>query len=85
MQVSRTPEGNEKAMTAQLDEAFTRASALPEEDQDELARLILEMIEADQRWERTLATSQDKPAQLADEARAEIRAGTAEPLDPDRL
>ena len=72
-------------MTLRLGEAFARAAALPEEEQDELARLILEMIEADERWDRTLAVSQDKLARLADKVRGEIRAGKTEPLDPELL
>ncbi len=72
-------------MTAQLDEAFTQAAALPEEDQDELGRLIFEMIESDQQWDAAFAASQDKLAQLADAARVAILAGTTKPLDPDRL
>ena len=72
-------------MTLRLDEAFARAAALPEEEQEELGQLILEMIEADERWDRTFAASQDKLARLADKVRGEIRAGKTEPLDPERL
>ena len=72
-------------MTLRLDEVFARAAALPEDEQDELARLILEMIESDERWDRTFAVSQDKLARLADKVKEEIRAGKTEPLDPDLL
>ena len=72
-------------MTLRLDEAFARAATLPEEEQDELARLILEMIESDERWDRTFAVSQDKLARLADKVKEEIRAGKTEPLDPELL
>ena len=42
-------------MTPRLDEAFARAAALPEEEQEELGQLILEMIESDERWDRAFA------------------------------
>ena len=72
-------------MTPRLDEAFARAAALPEEEQEELGQFILEMIESDERWDRAFAASQDKLARLADMVREEIRVGKTEPLDPERL
>lgn len=36
-------------------------------------------------WARQFAGSQDTLMRLADEARAELRQGKTEPLDPDRL
>ncbi len=72
-------------MTPRLDEAFARAAVLPEEEQEELAQLILEMIESDERWDRAVAASQDKLARVADQVRNEIRTGKSEVLDPDRL
>ncbi len=72
-------------MTPRLVEAFARAAVLPEEEQEELAQLILEMIESDERWDRAFAASQDKLARVADQVRNEIRTGKSEVLDPDRL
>ena len=53
-------------MTPRVDEAFARAAALPEDEQEELAQLLLEVIESDERWDRAFAASQDKLARLAD-------------------
>jgi hypothetical protein len=72
-------------MTSQLDAAFARAAALPNEEQDELAQLIIDMIEADMGWDRAFMGSQDQLARLADQVREEIRAGKTEELGPDRL
>jgi hypothetical protein len=59
------------------------------EDSDEF---MLEVIEEDpideadeERWDKTLAESADKLAELADQAMAEHRTGRTQPLDPDKL
>lgn len=62
-------------MTQLLEQAFTKASQLPSEEQDTIASLILRKIEADKRWEDAFARSQDALSQLTDEALAEHRAG----------
>ena len=72
-------------MTPRLDEAFSRAAELPDEAQDELADIIVEMIESDTRWDAAFAASQDKLARLAEQVRGEIRNGKTEPLDLDGL
>jgi len=72
-------------MTKALKKAFDAASRLPEPDQDRLAGAILEELTLTQRWEDTLASSQEPLERLADEALAEHRAGRTERLDPDAL
>jgi hypothetical protein len=72
-------------MTRALERAFAAASRLPDREQEELAAAILDEIEAERRWEASLAASQDALKRLADEALAEHRAGESEPLDPDAL
>ena len=59
-------------MTKLLDKAFERAAALPEEEQDAIASIILEEIEDEARWQASFAKSQDALASLAEDARAEI-------------
>jgi len=68
-------------MTELLKKAFDAVSALPPERQNALAKMILAEIEDEKRWEDAFAASQDKLAALADEAKAEHRAGKTRPMD----
>ena len=72
-------------MTKLLEEAFTEASKLPEQEQDALAAVILEELASERRWDQAFADSADLLAQLADNALAEHRAGKTQVLDPERL
>ncbi len=69
-------------MTRLLEEAFQKASALPESEQDALAARILADLEDERRWSEAFSNSQDLLAELAAEARDEYRAGRTLPLDP---
>ena len=60
-------------MTRLLEEAFRKASALPDAEQDALAAVILADLEDERRWNETFANSQDLLADMAREARAEYR------------
>jgi hypothetical protein len=60
------------AMTSLLEKALQGAARLPEAEQDRIARLILDEIEDEARWQCSFATSQDRLAALADAAREEI-------------
>lgn len=62
-------------MTELLAQAFEKASRLPQDLQDQLARELLEEIEWESSWDRTLANSQEKLERLADKAEHEYRAG----------
>jgi hypothetical protein len=68
-------------MTALLEKAFAAAARLPEEEQDMLARTLLEDFAAEEKWDATLANSQDKLAELADEALTEFEQGETRPLE----
>jgi hypothetical protein len=61
------------------------AAALLPEEQDLLADYILKLLadDNDAKWNETFAG--EKFDRLAENARAEIRAGRAAPLDPDKL
>jgi hypothetical protein len=72
-------------MTSRLEQAFARASQLPEAEQDLLASRLLAEIEAEDAFDSAIAGSGDRLASLAMEALAEHRAGQTEELDPDTL
>ncbi len=69
-------------MTSMLKLPIDRVSALPDDEQDAIAGIILEEIEDETRWRATFAKSQEALARLADEARAEITTGDVLPFDP---
>ena len=71
-------------MTALLEKAVNQIKALPPEEQDAVASLILEEIKSEKRWDELFAGSQGQLARLAEEAIAEYKAGKTRPLDPDR-
>lgn len=68
-------------MTTLLKEAFERASALPPEEQDAVARILMAELEDEAQWADAFARSQDALAKLADETLAEFVAGDTEILD----
>jgi len=72
-------------MTDLLRQAFEKASALSDDLQNQLARQILEEMEAELRWDETLANTQDKLDWLAEKAEREFRAGRTKPLGFDDL
>jgi hypothetical protein len=68
-------------MTELLEKAFAEAARLPEEEQDMLAKTLLEDFAAEQKWNGSLSNSQDKLAALADEALAEFEQDETRPLE----
>ena len=74
-------------MTQLLKKAFEQASQLPDEAQDEFARLMLAELESERRWAELFARpeSEELLSRLADEALAEHRAGRTRPLDLENL
>jgi hypothetical protein len=60
-------------MTELLEKAFAEAAKLPREAQDMLAKMLLDDLAAEEKWDETFAKSQDKLALLADEALAEYQ------------
>jgi hypothetical protein len=71
------------AMTQLMEQAFERASGLPDEEQNAIASIILREIESEVRWNELFAQQRsiDLLSQMADEALAEARAGRARKLD----
>ena len=68
-----------------LDTAIKKVSALPPEEQDRIAQWLLGELQDEERWTQAFSGSQDDLSKLADEARADIRAGRATQLGPDQL
>jgi hypothetical protein len=72
-------------MTNLLAQAFQKASQLPEHIQDEIACELLDEIEWENRWDKTLADSQDKLDQLAQKAIDEYHSGKTKEMGFDEL
>ena len=68
-------------MTTVLEAALAQVAKLPPEEQDVLATLLLDEMQSEQRWAKTLAESQAVLKSLAAEALAEHRAGKTKSLD----
>lgn len=68
-------------MTELLQKAFAEAARLPEDEQDLLAKTLLEDFAAEGKWDETLANSPNTLASLADEALAEYEEGETRPLE----
>ena len=58
-------------MTKLLERAFKEASKLPEVEQNAFAKWVMEALEAEGKWERAFAGSEDVLDKLADEVLAE--------------
>ncbi|MCI5148543.1 MAG: hypothetical protein D3916_03965 [Candidatus Electrothrix sp. MAN1_4] len=72
-------------MTKLLEHAFQEASKLPDTQQNMIARLLLNELLAENKWDSLFAESEDFLASLADEALKEHHAGRTKPLDVDSL
>jgi len=72
-------------MIHRLEKASAEAARLPEEEQDWLARFIMQEIAEERRWAELLARSGDVLDDMIAEAIAEDDAGETLPLDPDAL
>jgi hypothetical protein len=72
-------------MTRALDAAIAKLAELPAEEQDQIARWLLDELEDEELWARQFAASQEALSKLAAEARADQAAGRTTELDPDKL
>ena len=72
-------------MTKLLAQAFEKASALPEDLQDELARELLDGLAWEARWNKALAESADALDDMAEEALKDHRAGRTKEKGFDQL
>jgi hypothetical protein len=62
-------------MTQLLQEAIAEVNRLSEPDQDAIAKMILEELADEARWDAAFANSQGPLARLAAEVREHIQAG----------
>jgi hypothetical protein len=72
-------------MTKLLSDAFEKASQLPENLQDELARILLDELAWEGRWNQTLDESTDKLDRMAEDALNDYRAGRTKEMGFDQL
>lgn len=74
-------------MTKLLQQAFERASELPQEEQDKFARFLLAELKSERQWSELFARpeSEELLERLADEALAAHQAGQTRPLDLEEL
>ena len=74
-----------RTVSRAFDTAMEKMSALPPEEQDRIALWLLDELRDEERWTQAFSGSQHVLSRLADEARADIKAGRATQLDPDKL
>jgi len=72
-------------MTSLLEKAFAEAAKLSQDEQDAVARFLLQELEFEREWDKRFAESQSQLDQLAQEALAEHRAGQTRRLNPNKL
>ena len=74
-------------MSQLLQQAFERASELPQEQQDRFARLLLAELGSDRRWMELVCRpeSEEMLGRMADEAMAAHGAGLTQPLNLEDL
>jgi hypothetical protein len=72
-------------MTRTLDAAIAKLTTLPPEEQDRVARWLLDELRDEEHWARQFATSQGILGKLAKEARSDQASGRTTPLDPEKL
>lgn len=67
-------------MNKMLERAIAEAARLPEDQQETLARLMLEEMEAERGWDERFAKSGDSLAEMARRARDRHARGETTPL-----
>ena len=72
-------------MTKLLASAIEKLRHLSESEQDAIARLVLEEMESERKWDEAIRKSPERLRKLADRAWAEHQRGESEPLDPEKL
>jgi hypothetical protein len=69
-------------MDKMLERALAEINKLLEEEQEAIACVIIDEIEAEKAWEERFARSQDRLAELARRAGERIADGSTLPFDP---
>ena len=73
------------AMTKLLSDAFEKASQLPEDLQDELARMLLDELTWEKNWDRALSRSSSNLDEMAKDALKDYHAGRTKEMGFDEL
>lgn len=69
-------------MNKMLERAIAEVSRLPEDQQETIACLMLEEVEAERAWDERFAKAPGKLANLVEQARQRIAKGEVLPYDP---
>jgi hypothetical protein len=72
-------------MTDLLEKAFAEAAKLSQDEQDAVARFLLQELESEGEWDKRFAESQSQLDQLAKEALDEHQEGQTRRLNPNKL
>ncbi|MGD1903608.1 MAG: hypothetical protein ACFB9N_15355 [Geitlerinemataceae cyanobacterium] len=72
-------------MTELLTLAIAKLQALPPDEQDAIATILLEELEDEREWDESFSQSPGLLAQLAATAMAEHQAGETQELNPETL
>ena len=72
-------------MTKLLKKAFSKASRLPDEEQNTLAKRVLAEINAEHRWDKLFTSTQDGLAKLAEDTLAKHHSGETKRFNVDDL
>ena len=72
-------------MTPTLDTAIAKLATLPADEQDRVARWLLDELGDEERWARKFGASHDLLTKLAAEARQDRQTGRTTDLDPEEL
>ena len=67
-------------MNKMLERAIAEVARLPEDEQETIACLMLEEVEAERGWDERFARSENKLAELARRAKAQHARGESTPL-----
>jgi hypothetical protein len=69
-------------MNALLKQAIAKVESLPDAEQEAIASLMLQEIEAERGWDDRFARTEDQLGELVRRARAEVAEEGAKPFDP---
>jgi hypothetical protein len=72
-------------MTRLMEKVIEQLRAVPEGQQDRLARFLLDELEEDQRWLGSTAENEGKLKALVDTVLSDDARGECEPLEPGKL
>ena len=72
-------------MTTLLESAFKKASTLPEIEQNIYAKILIDEIESEKRWDNAFSESEELLSQMGDSALEDLKNEKTKPLTQDQL